>query len=161
MILGMTTFTFVHVALSLIGILTGLIVALGLLASVRLDSLTAIFLLTTALTSITGFLFPFRGVTPGIVIGILSVVTLAIAILARYGRKLAGPWRWIYAVTLMISLYLNVFVLIVQLFEKVPALRALAPTKTEPPFKMTQLAALIVFFVWTIFAAVRFRPAAD
>ena len=155
----MSTFTIVHVAISLVGILTGLIVAFGLLASKRLDGLTAIFLVTTVATSVTGFFFPFHGITPGIVIGIISMVALAIAILARYVGHLAGPSRWIYVVTAMIALYLNCFILVVQLFEKVPALHALDPTQSGPPFKFTQLTVLALFVVLTIAAAIRFRIA--
>jgi hypothetical protein len=154
----MTTFTWIHVALSLIGIVSGLVVALGLLGAKRLDGLTAIFLLTTVLTSVTGFFFPFHGITPGIVVGIISLVMLAIAILARYFGHLAGASRWIYAITAMISLYLNVFVLVAQLFEHVPSLHALDPTESGPPFKITQLVVLVIFTVWTIAAAIKFRP---
>jgi hypothetical protein len=154
----MTTFTLIHVALSLIGIVSGLMVALGLLGAKRLDGFTAIFLVTTVLTSVTGFFFPFHGVTPGIVVGIISLVMLAIAILARYIGHIAGAWRWIYVVTAMISLYLNVFVLVAQLFEHVPALHALDPTQSGPPFKITQLVVLVIFLVWTIAAAIKFHP---
>ena len=155
---AMTTFTKVHVVISLIGIFGGFVVAFGLLTAKRLDGWTALFLITTVLTSVTGFFFPFHGFTPAIGVGILSLVVLAIAIFARYGRKLAGAGRWIYAVTAMLALYLNFFVLIVQLFQKVPALKALAPTQSEPPFAVAQLAALVIFVVLTVFAAIRFRP---
>lgn len=158
MIFGMTYFTFFHVLLSLIGIASGLIVALGLLASRRLDGLTAVFLITTVLTSITGFLFPIHGITPGIVIGILSLIALAIAIFARYSKKMAGAWRGTYVVTAMIALWFNVFVLIVQLFEKVPALHAIDPTHSGPPFKVTQVVVLLVFVFLTIAAAIKFHP---
>jgi hypothetical protein len=109
-------------------------------------------------TSVTGFFFPFHGFTPAIGVGIVSLVVLAVAIFARYGRKLSGPWPWIYVVTAMIALYLNVFVLIVQLFQKVPALKALAPTQSEPPFQIAQLVTLALFVVLTILAVRRFRP---
>ena len=159
MLAGMSTFTLVHVALSLIGILSGLVVVLGLLAAARLDGWTAIFLVTTVLTSVTGFFFPFHGITPGIMIGILSMVMLAIAIFARYSKHLAGHWRGTYVITAMIALWFNVFILVVQLFEKVPALRALDPTQSEPPFKITQGVVLLVFVVLTIAATKRFRIA--
>ena len=159
MLAGMSTFTLVHVALSLIGILSGLVVALGLLAAARLDGWTAIFLVTTVLTSVTGFFFPFHGITPGIMIGILSMVMLAIAIFARYSKHLAGYWRGTYVTTAMIALWFNVFILVVQLFEKVPALRALDPTQSGPPFKITQGVVLLVFVVLTIAATKRFRIA--
>jgi hypothetical protein len=157
MIFGMTTFTFVHVVLSLIGIFSGFVVVLGLLAAKRLDGWTAIFLASTVLTSVTGFLFPFHGVTPGIVVGIVSMIVLAIAIPARYVFHLASGWRRTYVITAMLALYLNVFVLIAQLFMKVPALKALAPTQSEPPFKVSQLVVLIVFVALTIAAAKKFR----
>ena len=157
MIFGMTTFTQIHVALSLIGILAGFVVAFGLLTAKRLDGWTAIFLISTVATSVTGFFFPFHGFTPAIGVGIVSLVVLAVAIFARYTRKLTGAWRWIYVVTAMIALYLNVFVLIVQLFQKVPALKALAPTQSEAPFLVAQLVAFALFLVLTIFAAIRFR----
>jgi hypothetical protein len=118
-----------------------------------------LFLITTALTSITGFFFPFKGVTPGIVLGVLSLVILAVAVFALYGGRLGGGWRRTYAITAMIALYLNVFVLVAQLFEHVPALHALAPTGTEGPFKIAQ-ALLLVVSVWLItLAAMRFKAA--
>ena len=153
------TFTKFHVVISLIGIFAGFVVVYGLLKGKRLDAWTGLFLLMTLLTSVTGFFFPFQGFTPAIAVGIVSLVVLAIATFARYGRKLDRAWRWIYVVTAMLALYLNVFVLIVQLFQKVPALKSLAPTQAEPPFQVAQLVALTIFVVLTIFAAIRFRPA--
>ena len=155
---AMTTFTQVHVVISLIAIVAGLVVAFGMLAAKRLDGWTAFFLVTTALTSVTGFFFPFHGFTPAIGVGILSLLVLAFVIFARYARKLAGAWRWIYVFTAMLALYLNVFVLIVQLFQKVEPLKALAPTQAEPPFQIAQLSALVLFVVLTILGAIRFRP---
>jgi hypothetical protein len=157
MILGMTTLTFVHVVLSLIGIFAGFFVVLGLLTSKRLDGWTALFLASTVATSVTGFFFPFHGFLPSHAFGILSLIVLPVAMFARYGRHLAGGWRRTYVITAMIALYLNVFILIVQLFEKVPALRALAPTQSEPPFKVTQLVVLALFVALTILAAKKFR----
>jgi len=157
MILGMTTLTFVHVLLSLAGIASGVIVALGMLASKRLDGLTAVFLATTVLTSVTGFFFPYEGFKPSYVVGVLSLIVLAIAIFARYSRHSTGGWRRTYVITSVIALYLNVFVLVVQLFEKVPALKAMAPTQSEPPFKLAQLVVLALFVMLGIFAAIRFR----
>ncbi|HVS90196.1 MAG TPA: hypothetical protein VHF01_18490 [Candidatus Acidoferrum sp.] len=157
MILGMTTLTFAHVVLSLIGIFAGFFVVLGLLTAKRLDGWTALFLASTVATSVTGFFFPFHGFLPSHAIGIISLVALAVAMFARYGRHLAGGWRRTYVITAMIALYLNVFILIVQLFEKVPALRALAPTLSEPPFKVTQLVVLALFVTLTIAAAIKFR----
>jgi hypothetical protein len=156
--LSLSAFTTLHVAISLIGIGSGVIVLLGMLGSMRLSALTFLFLVTTALTSITGFFFPFHGVTPGIVVGILSLVVLLPASLARYAFHMAGAWRWIYVVTATIALWFNVFVLIAQLFEHVPALHALAPTGTEPPFKIAQLCALVLFAVLGFLAVRRFHP---
>lgn len=158
MVFGMTTFTFVHVALSLIGIVSGIVVLIGLLTAKRLDVWTALFLATTVATSATGFGFPFVRLLPSHVVGVISLVVLAVAIVARYPFRLVGSWRWIYVVAAMMSLYLNVFVLIVQAFLKVPALKAMAPTQSEPPFLITQLAALALTVVLTIVAAIRFRP---
>jgi hypothetical protein len=157
MIFGMTTFTLVHVVLSLIGIFAGLIVIFGLLAAKRLDGWTALFLSSTVLTSVTGFLFPVHRFLPSHAVGILSLVVLAVAILARYTFHLAGAWRRTYVVTAMIALYLNVFVLVVQGFLKVPALKAMAPTQSEPPFKVAQLVVLALFVVLTILASIKFR----
>lgn len=159
MILGMTTatYTFVHVLLSLVGIGSGLVVLFGLLKGRRVDGLTAIFLITTVATSVTGFGFPFDHFTPGIKLGILSMIALAIAILGRYVFHLQGAWRWIYVVSASIALYFNVFVGVVQAFEKVPALHALAPTQKELPFLIAQLVVLIIFVALTILAAIKFR----
>ena len=153
----MNTFTIVHVVISLIGIGSGLVVLAGLLAAKRLDGWTALFLVSTVATSVTGFFFPFHGFTPAIAVGIISLLVLAVASFARYGRRLAGAWRWVYVITAMVALYLNVFVLIVQLFQKVPALKALAPTQSEPPFLLTQLVVLALFVVLAIVAAIKFR----
>ena len=160
MMLGMSlsTFTAVHVIISLIGILSGLIVLAGLLSAKRMNGWTALFLLTTVLTSVTGFGFPFTHLSPAHKVGIISLVVLAIAILARYSFHMVGMWRWIYVATAMIALYLNVFVLVVQSFEKVPALRAMAPTQSEPPFLVAQLVVLALFIVLTIFAIRKFHP---
>ena len=153
----MTTFTKVHVVISLIAIFAGFIVAFGLLTAKRLDGWTTLFLVTTVATSVTGFFFPFHGFTPAIGVGIVSLVVLAVAIFARYGRQLTGAWRWIYVVTAMLALYLNFFVLIAQSFQKVPALKALAPTQSEPPFLVAQLVAFALFVVLTIVAVIKFR----
>ena len=154
---NLSPFTKLHVVISLIGIVSGLVVMSGLLVSRRFNGWTALFLISTVLTSVTGLFFPFNGVTPGIVLAIISLVLLAVAIVARYARHLSGAWRWTYVVTAMISLYLNVFVLVAQLFQKVTALKALAPTQTESPFAVTQLFVLAIFVVLTILAAIRFR----
>jgi hypothetical protein len=160
MILGMTTLTFVHVVISLVGIFSGFVVMLGLLAAKRLEGWTALFLATTVATSVTGFFFPFHGVTPGHILGILSLIVLALAIFGRYGRQLAGGWRRTYVITAVMAQYLNFFVLIVQAFQKVPALKAMAPTQSEGPFKIAQLLALLVFLGLGIVGAIKFREEA-
>ena len=162
MILGMTTSTYtaLHVLISLIAIGSGIVVMYGFLASRRLDSITAIFVATTALTSITGFAFPNEHVTPGIVIGVLSLVVLAVSVMARYWRHMSGGWRATYVVTAAVALYFNVFVLVVQSFEKVPALRALAPTQKEPPFAIAQVVVLALFVGLTAAGVKRFCIAA-
>ena len=151
-------YTIIHVLISLVGIFTGLIVLFGMLAGKRLDGWTKRFLITTVATSVTGFFFPFHGFTPAIALVIMSLIVLAVAIFARYPRQLAGHWRWIFVVCAVIALYFNVFVGIVQSFEKVPALKVLAPTQTEQPFKLTQLVVLLLFALLGIIAAIRFRP---
>jgi hypothetical protein len=159
--LSLSAFTTLHVVISLIAIVAGLIVMFGMLGPYRAGGLTGIFLLFTVLTSVTGFMFPFNGITPAILIGILSVVLLAIACIALYAMKASGPWRWIYAVTALASLYLNVFVLIVQGFVKIPTLHALAPGNPPngPAFAVAQ-GVVLLFFVVTIIGAVRrFKPA--
>jgi hypothetical protein len=156
MVFGMTlqTFTVVHVMLSLLGIFSGLIVLYGLLTGKRLDVWTALFLATTVATSVTGFGFPSDHFGAPHYVGIISLVMLAIAIFARYAFHLAGPWRSIYVITSVIALYLNVFVGVVQAFQKVPALQALAPKQSEPPFAIAQLVVLAVF-IWLGILAVR------
>ena len=151
-------YTIIHTLISLIAIFTGLIVVFGMIGGKRLDGWTKWFLITAVLTTATGFFFPFHGVTPAIILGMITVPVLAITIYARYSRQLAGAWRWIYVVGAVMSLYFNLFVLVVQLFEKVPALHAIAPTQTESPFKLTQLAVLIVSILLGIVAVVRFHP---
>ncbi|HZZ79882.1 MAG TPA: hypothetical protein VFE62_15290 [Gemmataceae bacterium] len=148
---------YVHVGLSLVGIATGFMVIWGLINSKSLDGWTTAFLATTLATSLTGFLFPFHGVTPGIVIGVISTVVLAVAIVARYRFGMAGKWRPVYTVTAVVAQYLNFFVLIVQSFMKVPALHDLAPTQSEPPFAIAQLVALVAFIGLGVLATLRFR----
>src|SRR3954470_172598 len=166
MILGLSTATFVlvHVVISLIGVVAGIIVMFGMLGSKRRPGLTAIFLLFTILTSASGFLIPpllFDKTLPSHMVGILSLVMLAIACIALYVMNLRGAWRWIYALTALVALYLNVFVLVIQSFLKVPALHALAPSvpPAEPPFAVTQ-GIVLVFFVIVIIGVIRrYRPA--
>jgi hypothetical protein len=159
MIVGMTTstFTLLHVLLSLAGIGSGFIVVYGLLTGKLLEAWTAIFLATTVLTSLTGFLFPVEHLLPSHVVGILSLVVLAIAILARYALHLAGAWRWIYVVCAVLALYLNSFVAVVQSFLKLPALKALAPTQKEPPFLVAQLIVMALFLVLGTLAVKKFH----
>jgi hypothetical protein len=149
MILGMSvaTFTLLHVIISLVGIVTGLVAAAGLLKGQKLCNWTAIFLITTVLTSVTGFMFPGTGLDPARVVGIISLVVLAIALLAFYAYQLAGAWRWIYVTTALFALYLNCFVAVVQSFQKIPALHALAPQGNEPPFVAAQVTLLLAFII--------------
>jgi hypothetical protein len=160
MILGMSTatYTLLHVVISLVGIGSGFVVMYGLLSGKRLDGWTALFLATTVATSVTGFGFPFDHLLPSHKVGMISLAVLAVAILARYPLHLAGAWRRIYVVCAAIALYLNVFVAVFQSFEKVPALKAMAPTQKEPPFLVAQLVVLAVFVLLTIFATIKFPP---
>jgi hypothetical protein len=160
MTLGMSlsAFTLVHVVLSLMGILTGFIVIFGMLAARRMNSMTALFLVTTVLTSVSGFGFPNAHFTPGIIIGIISLVALLIAIIARYVGHLHGASRWIYVATVVLAEYFNVFVLVVQGFLKVPALHSMAPTGTETPFKIAQGIVLLMFIVLGVCAVKKFHP---
>ncbi|MGO9934501.1 MAG: hypothetical protein ACLPV8_22170 [Steroidobacteraceae bacterium] len=160
MILGMSlaTFTQFHVIISLIGILSGIVVVLGMLNAKRLPGITALFLITTVATSLTGFMFgtPFD---PAAAFGCISLVVLALAILALYGYKLAGSWRGVYVVSAIIALYLNCFVLVVQSFQKVAFFHALAPTQKEPPFAAAQAVLLVLFVGLGIAAFKKFKPA--
>jgi hypothetical protein len=152
-------YTIIHTLISLVAIFTGFIVLFGLLAGKRLDGWTKWFLITAVATTVTGFFFPFHGITPAIKLGIISLVVLLVTIYARCPKRMAGAWRWIYVVGAVIALYFNIFVGIAQSFEKIPALNAMAPTQTEPPFKLTQLVVLVLFILLGLIAAVRFRPA--
>ncbi len=160
MVLGMSlaAHTILHVVISLIGIASGFVVIYGFLKGKPLNTWTAVFLVTTALTSIIGFGFPFTHLLPSHKVGIVSLVVLAVAIPARYVFHLAGPWRRTYVIGSTVALHLNVFVLVAQSFMKVPALHALAPTQTEAPFAVAQLLVLATFVVLGTFAVKRFRP---
>jgi hypothetical protein len=153
----LTIYTIVHTLISLIGIFSGLVMLGGWLGGHRLEGWTRLFLITTILTSVTGFGFPFHGFTPAIAVGIISLVVLAIALYARYSRQLLGAWRWVFVVTAVMALYLNSFVLVVMGFRRVSALHALAPTQSEPPFQVTQLVVLVLFVVFGIMAVRKFR----
>ena len=159
MILGMSlgTFTLIHVLISLVAIASGIVVVYGFLANQRFERLTAVFLVMTGLTSLTGFLFPFTSATPAIKLGIISLGVLAIAVVTRYLLHLT--WRKTFVIAACMALYFNVFVFVVQSFEKVPSLRAIAPTQKEPPFAVAQGVVLLLFMVLTTFAVKRFRPA--
>ena len=154
---ALSAFTLFHVLLSLIGIFSGLIVVYGMMNSRRLNGWTSIFLWSTVLTSVTGYFFPFHKLLPSHILGALSLITLAVAIYARYARDLAGGWRRAYVVAAVLALYFSVFVFIVQLFAKVPALHELAPTQSEAPFKVAQLVALLVFLALGYLSAKNFR----
>ena len=162
MILGMSisTFTILHVVISLIAILSGLVVLWGLLTANRTSSLTSLFLITTVLTTLTGFLFPITAFTPALGVGIVSTVVLVFTLAAIYVFRLRGPWRWIYVGGAVLSLYLNVFVLVVQSFQKVPALNAFAPTGAEPPFAIVQGIVLVAFILLGLISLRRFHPIA-
>ena len=160
MVLGMSlaAFTTLHVIISLIGIASGLLVVLAMGRGQRLPGWTAVFLLTTILTSLTGFLFPSKQIGPPHVIGLISLVILTVALIALYGRHLAGAWRWLYILTAVVALYFNVLVAVIQAFQKLLFLRPLAPTQTEPPFIVAQLLVLALF-VWIGYAALKHFPA--
>ncbi len=153
----MNLFTCVHVLLSLVGIFSGFVVVAGMISDKPRGCWTSVFLASTLGTSVTGFLFPFHRFMPSHGVGIVSLVVLAVAIYARYGASLSGSWRRTYVVTAVIALYLNVFVLIVQGFEKVPPLRAVAPKQSEPPFVATQAVAMLLFVALGIAAARNFK----
>ena len=161
MVLGMSlhAYTVLHVLISFVAIASGVVVMRGLLTRRLMGGMTAIFLITTALTSITGLLFPFHGVTPAIKLAVISLVVLAIAVVARYPLHLG--WRKTYVIAACASLYFNFFVLVVQSFEKVPALHAIAPTQKEAPFAIAQITMLVIFVVLTALAVKRFHPEAQ
>jgi hypothetical protein len=160
MVLGMSlaAFTTLHVIISLAGIVSGTVVLVAMLSGKAPGAWTALFLATTVLTSATGFLFPNTSFTPAQGVGILSLVLLAIALFAFYGRHLTGAWRWIYVVTAVPALYLNCFVAVVQSFQKLPFLQPLAPTQSEPPFQITQGIVLLIFVLAGITAVWVFHP---
>ncbi|HEY6349166.1 MAG TPA: hypothetical protein VI636_07135 [Candidatus Angelobacter sp.] len=155
--LSLETYTLIHVVISLVAIVAGFIVLFGLLAGKRLDGWTALFLVTTVLTCAGGYAFPFHKLLPSHIIGAICLVVLLIAMLARYTFRLAGAWRWLYVMSATLALYLNVFVLVFQGFLKVPALKAAAPTQSEPPFLVAQLTVLVLFIVLTILAVRKFH----
>jgi hypothetical protein len=147
-----------HVVISLVGILSGLVMLYGLLIGKDLSAWIGVFLVTTILTSLTGFPLPPFGFDPPRAVGVLSLILLVGAVAAYYGFRLAGPWRWIFVACAVAALYLNVFVLVAQGFMKVPALHELAPTGSEPPFAIVQGIVLVIFIALGIWAAIKFRP---
>lgn len=151
------TFTFIHVLISLIGIGSGFVVMFGLLTGRPMGGWTALFLSTTVATSVTGFGFPFTHFGAPHWIGVISLMMLAVAIWGRYVSRLKGAWRWMYVVSAVLALYLNVFVGVVQAFQKVGFIKALAPTQTETPFLLTQLVVLALFIALAVVASLRFR----
>ena len=158
--ISLSAFTTIHVVISLIAIAAGFIAVFEMIANKSLGIWNTIFLWTTIATSVTGFGFPITGITPAIVVGIISLVILAVSLLALYSQRLVGPWRWVYVVTAIVALWFNVFVLIVQSFQKIPSLKTLAPTQSEPPFQIAQGAALVLVVVLAILAVRKFRPVA-
>ncbi len=158
MILGLTLFTSVHVVISLIGILSGLVVLLGMVSNNRMELMTAIFLLFTVATSVTGFFFPIHGLTPALIVGMISIALLALALAGRYAFALRGAWRWIYIVTAVTAQYFNSFVLVVQSFLKIPAMHALAPSGSEAPFVAAQSIVPLFYVVVGYLAVRRFLP---
>jgi hypothetical protein len=159
MILGlsMSTFTLIHVVISLVGLLSGAVVLVAMIGDKRREGWTALFLVTTAATSLTGFLFP-AGFDPAHVVGIISLVAVALAVLGLYGGRLAGVWRPVFIISAALAFYLNVFVGVVQAFQKLPFLQALAPTQSEPPFLVAQLVVLIAIIALSALAVSRFHP---
>ncbi len=158
MILGMTPLTFVHVVISLVAIAAGLAWLAKLVRGSQRRGVTDLFLITTLATTVTGFLFPITVVTPAVAVGFVSLVLLAAAFIAHYMQHLSGAWRGVYVITAIAALYLNVFVLVVQAFQKVPALNALAPTGSEPVFAFTQGLVLCAFILAGVFSMRRFHP---
>ncbi len=154
---ALPAFTIIHVAIGLAAILSGFVVLFGMIANKGLVRWTGFFLSTTVATSVTGFGFPIQGMTPGIAFGILSLLVLALVIYARYPRHLAGRWRSVFVIGAVFAFYLNFVVLIVQSFQKLPALHALAPKQTEPPFMAVQIVSLVAFLVLGTLAVMRFR----
>jgi hypothetical protein len=160
MILGMSlsTFTSVHVILSLVGIFAGFVVLFAMFGSRTLPGWTGIFLVTTILTSVTGYFFPVDKILPSHIVGAVSLVALAVAVLAYYRYRVGGSWRWIYVVTAIVALYLNVFVAVVQAFAKIPFLHSIAATQADPPFVVVQLVVLVLFIVLGVIAVRSFHP---
>jgi hypothetical protein len=151
-------FTLFHTAISVVAIIAGLLVVKGLIVSHGRQLWTILFLYTATATTFTGFFFPFNGVTPALVLGVISIVPITLAFLARYRHRLAGPWRGVYIISAVVTLYFNCFVLVVQSFQKIPSLHALAPTPSELPLQLTQLVTLVMFIVAGVVSFKNYRP---
>lgn len=154
----MAIYTLIHTLISLVGIVAGAVMAIGLLRSKLTPTWSAVFFISTALTCLTGFFFPFHGFKPSYVVGVLTLIVLGIAVSARYQHQLAGRWRLMYVVSSLTAFYFNVFVLIVQSFLKIPVLHALAPTQQESPFKLAQVMALVLFAELGYLVHKKFNP---
>ncbi len=156
--LSVSDFTALHVVISLIGIFSGFVALYGMLTSTYFRLWTGIFLATTILTSVTGFFFPHDKLLPSHIVGIISVVVLIVALIALYVRHAEGAWRWIYVTSALLTLYLNGFVAVVQSFQKIPPLQALAPTQSEPPFIVAQVGVMAAFIILGVLAVRRYHP---
>jgi len=156
--LSLSAFTTLHVILSLIAMLAGVVVMIGMLVSLRLGFWAGLFLATAILASATGYLFPAPGLLPSHIVGAISLLALVIAAFAFYGGRLRGPRRWFYVVGVVLAVYLDVFVGVIQAFQKLAFFHALAPTQTEAPFAIVQLAVLAIFLAWGFFALRCFVP---
>jgi hypothetical protein len=156
--LSLSTFTLLHLILSLAGIVAGIVIILGMLGSNQLPGWTALFLASMVLTDVTGFFFPVAALLPSHIVGVISLMALMMAIIALYIYRLRGAWRWLYVGAVGLALYLDVFVGVVQAFQKLSFLRPLAPTQSEPPFLIAQLVVLALFIALGIVAAKRFHP---
>jgi hypothetical protein len=153
----LTAYTIVHVLISLVALFTGWVVVAGLLRGRHIPGWTSWFLIASATTSVTGFFFPATRLMPSHILGILTLLASCPAMYALYSRSLAGGWRKAYAICATLTAYFNTFAIVSQLFGKVPALKALAPTQTEPPFAIAELSVMILFFILGILAVKRFR----
>jgi hypothetical protein len=154
---GLELLTLVHVIISLVGIASGFIIVYGLITAKRYETMTKVFLATNIATSVTGYFFPFVKLLPSHIVGVLALIVLTLAVIARYRKQLAGRWRIVYIVSSVVALYFNVFVLVVQIFGKITAFKELAPTQSEPPFLIAQTLVLLVFVVLGIMSTMRFR----
>ena len=160
MILGLSEFAFtvLHTVISLVALVAGGVVVSGMIRAKRLPGWTALFLAATALTSITGFMFPIKSFTPALAFGVVSLLVLAAALLGLYAFHASGRWRFVYVIGALVALYLNAFVVVVQAFQKIAFLHRLAPTGSEPPFQAAQFVLLVLFVLAGVVAVRRFHP---